>query len=111
VHQPEASKWVSDDDQAAVDVRAAVRTGDIGAIERMLRADPALARARLGSKESGSDAAAPGRWLARLFPERSADRWAADRRWRRSRRAHDGTRFIGAWPGFGNAVALRGEQR
>jgi hypothetical protein len=54
MHQPEASKWVSDDGQAAVDVRAAVRTGDIGAIERMLRADPALARARLGSKESGS---------------------------------------------------------
>ncbi len=52
--QPEASKWVADHDQTAVDMRAAVRTGDVAAIEKMLRADPALARARLGSKESGS---------------------------------------------------------
>jgi ankyrin repeat protein len=54
MHQPEASKWIPDNDQAAVDMRAAVRTGDVGAIESMLRADPALARARLGSRESGS---------------------------------------------------------
>jgi uncharacterized protein len=52
--QPEPSRWISDDDHAAVDVRAAVRTGDVGAIERLLRADPALANARLGSRESGS---------------------------------------------------------
>jgi hypothetical protein len=50
----EASKWISDDDQAAIDLRVAVRAGDVGTIGRMLRDDPALARARLGSMESGS---------------------------------------------------------
>lgn len=52
--QPGTSKWIPSDDQAAVNLGAAVRTGDAEAIRRMLRADPALSRARLGSKESGS---------------------------------------------------------
>jgi hypothetical protein len=54
MNEPEADGWISGDDPAAIDLRAAVRAGDVGAIQRMLRADPALARARLGSRESGS---------------------------------------------------------
>ncbi len=52
--EPEASKWISEDDRTAVDLRLAVRAGDTEAIQTMLRADPALARARIGSTESGS---------------------------------------------------------
>ena len=54
MNEPETSRWISDHEQAAVDLRAAVRTGDVGAVQRMLRADPALATARLGSAETGS---------------------------------------------------------
>lgn len=54
MNEPGASMWISDGDQAAVDMRAAVRASDIGAIQRMLRDEPSLATARLGSKESGS---------------------------------------------------------
>jgi ankyrin repeat protein len=53
----EADKWIAGDDRAAVDLRAAVRAGDVGAIQAMLRADPGLARARLGSTDSGSETA------------------------------------------------------
>jgi ankyrin repeat protein len=53
----EADKWIPGDDRAAVDLRAAVRAGDVGAIQAMLRADPGLARARLGSTDSGSETA------------------------------------------------------
>jgi uncharacterized protein len=52
--EPGASMWMSDDNQAALELRVAVRTGDIAAIQRMLRDNPALARVRLGSTESGS---------------------------------------------------------
>jgi uncharacterized protein len=54
MNQPEASKWISNEDQTAVDLRAAVRAGDVGAVREMLRDDFALARARLGARESGS---------------------------------------------------------
>jgi ankyrin repeat protein len=53
--EPEAGRWIPSDDQAATDLRAAVRAGDVEAIQRMLRNDPALVRARLGSKQSGSE--------------------------------------------------------
>jgi ankyrin repeat protein len=53
----EADKWIPGDDRAAVDLRVAVRAGDVGAIQAMLRADPGLARARLGSTDSGSETA------------------------------------------------------
>ena len=52
--EPEAGKWISDQDQVAVSLGAAVRAGDVAAIQRMLRDDPALATARLGTRESGS---------------------------------------------------------
>ena len=55
--ESEVSKWISGDTRAAIDLRTAVRAGDIGAIQSMLRDDPALARARLGSTESGSETA------------------------------------------------------
>lgn len=54
MNQPEPSKWISDETQTAVDLRLAVRAGDVGAIRDMLRDDLALARARLGAQESGS---------------------------------------------------------
>ena len=54
MNEPEAGGGISGDDPAAIDMRAAGRAGDVGAIQRMLRADPALARARFGSRESGS---------------------------------------------------------
>jgi ankyrin repeat protein len=54
MNQPEPSKWISDEDETAVDLRLAVRAGDVGAIREMLRDDLALAGARLGARESGS---------------------------------------------------------
>jgi ankyrin repeat protein len=50
----ETAKWIPDDDQAAVGLRSAVHAGDVDAVQRLLRNDPALATARLGSKDSGS---------------------------------------------------------
>ena len=52
--EPEASRWISDEDHTAVSLRTAVRAGDAAAVKEMLRDDPALARARLGTSESGS---------------------------------------------------------
>ena len=52
--EPEAGKWISDQDQAAVNLGAAVRAGDVAAVQGMLRDDPALATARLGTRERGS---------------------------------------------------------
>jgi uncharacterized protein len=48
------AKWIPDDNRVAVELRSAVRTGDVEAVQRLLRIDPALATARLGSKDSGS---------------------------------------------------------
>ena len=52
--EQEPGKWIPDDDQVAVELRSAVRAGDVEAVQRLLRNDPALATARLGSKDSGS---------------------------------------------------------
>lgn len=52
--EPEASRWISDEDQTAVSLRAAARSGDVAAIQTMLHDDPAMARARLGTPETGS---------------------------------------------------------
>jgi ankyrin repeat protein len=54
VSEQEPGKWIPDDDQVAVELRSAVRAGDVEAVQRLLRNDPALATARLGSKDSGS---------------------------------------------------------
>jgi len=47
-------QWIPDDDQAAAELRSAVHAGDVEAVQRLLRNDPALATARLGSKASGT---------------------------------------------------------
>jgi ankyrin repeat protein len=52
--EQETGKWIPGDDQVAVELRSAVHGGDIEAIQRLLRNDPALASARLGSKDSGT---------------------------------------------------------
>jgi uncharacterized protein len=57
MNQPDTSRWIPSDDQAAVELRAALRAGDVGGIQNMLRDDHALATARLGGKESGSETA------------------------------------------------------
>jgi hypothetical protein len=54
MNEPEAGRWISDQDQVAVNLGAAVRAGDVAAVQRMLRDDPALATARLGTEERGS---------------------------------------------------------
>lgn len=46
--------WIPDDAKVAVRLRQAVHSGDVGAIQRMLHDDPALATARLGSADRGS---------------------------------------------------------
>jgi ankyrin repeat protein len=55
MNQPEAGQWISSDADVAVDMRAAVRAGDVGAIQSVLRDDPALAKVRLGAKTTGSE--------------------------------------------------------
>jgi ankyrin repeat protein len=52
--EQEPARWIPDDNQVAVELRSAVRAGDVEAVQRLLRNDPALATARLGSKDSGS---------------------------------------------------------
>jgi ankyrin repeat protein len=49
----ETGKRIPSDDQVAVELRLAVRVGDIAAIQRLLRNDPALASARLIGKDGG----------------------------------------------------------
>ena len=48
------SKQIPGDDQVAVELLLAVHTGDVQVIQRLLHNDPALASARLGSKDSGT---------------------------------------------------------
>src|SRR6516162_3487286 len=50
----ETGKPMPDDHAAAVELRAAVQAGDVETIQRLLREDPALATARLGSKDTGT---------------------------------------------------------
>jgi len=47
-------KRIPDDSQAAVGLRQAVHAGDVEAIKRLLRDDPALASARIFGKDGGS---------------------------------------------------------
>jgi ankyrin repeat protein len=57
MNEPEATRWIPDTDQAAIELRVAVRAGDVDAIQRLLRDEPGLATARLGSMETGSGTA------------------------------------------------------
>jgi ankyrin repeat protein len=52
--EQETGQWIPDDDQVAAELRLAVHAGDVESVRRLLRNDPALATARLGSKDSGS---------------------------------------------------------
>lgn len=50
----ETGQQIPSDDQVAVELRLAVRAGDVPAIQRLLRNDPALASARFIGKDGGS---------------------------------------------------------
>jgi ankyrin repeat protein len=52
--EQESGKRIPSDDQIAVELLSAVRAGDVAAIGRLLRNDPALASARLVGKDGGS---------------------------------------------------------
>jgi ankyrin repeat protein len=52
--EQETGQWIPGDDQVAAELRSAVHAGDVEAIQQLLRNDPALATARLGSKDSGT---------------------------------------------------------
>jgi hypothetical protein len=52
--EPQAAKWISDDDPVAIELRLAVHAGDVAAVERLLQADAALATARLIGRGSGA---------------------------------------------------------
>jgi ankyrin repeat protein len=52
--EQETGQCIPDDDQVAAALRSAVHAGDVEAVRRLLRQDPALPAARLGSKDSGT---------------------------------------------------------
>ncbi len=52
--EPKTGKRIPGDDQVAVELLLAVRAGDVQAIQRLLRNDPALASARLAAKDGGA---------------------------------------------------------
>src|SRR5215470_16574322 len=52
--EQETGQCIPGDDQVAAELRSAVHAGDVEAVRRLLHDDPALATARLGSKDSGS---------------------------------------------------------
>jgi uncharacterized protein len=52
--EQQVSKWIPDGDQVAAELRLAVHAGDVEAVRRLLRNDPALATARLGSEDTGT---------------------------------------------------------
>ena len=52
--EQETGQWIPGDDQVAAGLRLAVHAGDAAAVRRLLRGHPALAMARLGSKDSGT---------------------------------------------------------
>src|SRR5260370_28967930 len=52
--EQETGKLIPRDDQVAVELTSAVHAGDVEAIQRLLRNDPALASARLFGKDGGA---------------------------------------------------------
>ena len=52
--EQESGKRIPSDDQVAVELRSAVRAGDVAAIQGLLRNDPALASARLVGSDGGA---------------------------------------------------------
>jgi uncharacterized protein len=57
VSEQETVKRVPSDDQAAIELRLAVRAGDVETIQRLLRDDPALATAQFVGSRGGSGTA------------------------------------------------------
>lgn len=55
--KPETDKQLPEDDQVAVELRLAVRAGDVEAVRRLLGDDPALATARLVGRGGGTGTA------------------------------------------------------
>src|SRR6516225_10548575 len=51
----ENGKLIPGDDPAVIELRSAVRAGDVEAIQRLLRDDPALAAAQLGGRGTGTE--------------------------------------------------------
>ena len=56
VTEQHASKWLPQDNKAAIELRLAVHAGDMDAIQRLLQSDPELATARLVGRNEGSSA-------------------------------------------------------
>jgi uncharacterized protein len=54
MNEQESGKQIPSDGQVAVELLLAVRVGDVAAIQRLLRNDPALASARLVGKDGGA---------------------------------------------------------
>src|SRR5215472_6203731 len=52
--EKETSKRIPEDDQVAIELRLAVHAGDVEAIQRLLRDDPALAIATIFAKRGGA---------------------------------------------------------
>ena len=52
--EQEGGKWIPSGDQVAAELRSAVHAGDVEAIRRLLRGDPALATARLVGRRGGT---------------------------------------------------------
>jgi ankyrin repeat protein len=52
--EQETSNWLPEDDPLAVELRAAVRAGDVEAVRRLLASHPGLATARLVGRRGGS---------------------------------------------------------
>jgi ankyrin repeat protein len=50
----EVGRWIPDDDSVAVELRSAVRSGDVEAVRRLLQNDPTLANARLVGRGGGT---------------------------------------------------------
>jgi len=53
----ETGRWIPENDQVALELRLAVRAGDVEVIRRLLHSDPGLAAARLGGRRGGSETA------------------------------------------------------
>jgi len=51
----ENGKLIPGDDPAVIELRSAVRAGDVEAVQRLLRDDPALAAAQLGGRGTGTE--------------------------------------------------------
>jgi uncharacterized protein len=54
MNEQQTGQCIPDDDPVAARLRSAVHTGSVETVQRLLRNDPALATARLGSKDSGT---------------------------------------------------------